>query len=80
MVAAVEHGQFEHQGDLPNLACVSRTFSEIALDILWHDVTSFAHIVSLLPQDAYSSSVPDQTDRIEIVSTFIGLIGLAGLG
>lgn len=38
--------------DLINLACVSRAFSDLALDAIWYEKKSLAPIISLLPGDA----------------------------
>lgn len=34
------------------LALVSKVFSEPALDALWYRITTFEHLINLLPEDA----------------------------
>lgn len=38
--------------NLINLACVSRAFSDLALDAIWYEKEGLAHIISLFSKDA----------------------------
>lgn len=64
-------------GNLFNLACVSRTLSDVALDELWSEVHGLDQLITLLPQDAYQFNSEDSdndNDDDSIVSTYCNLL------
>lgn len=52
IVEGVAHTDDKHR-TLYALARVSKTFSELALDLLWHDLKTWKHLLALLPDDAH---------------------------
>lgn len=62
------HG--EAQKTLVSLACVNKTFSESALDMLWRTLDGPLPLLALLPEHAVKKTVDG--DSLRVVSSVFG--------